>query len=626
MPSNAELSLLEKLNWRKADIKLIETIAIDDFSLTKENVRNLISRGFIKNSGERLINKWEDPRQIENGRIWIATKSRLNKNEFGKIMDSLKIQRPSPEVEWILKDKIDEIKPLKDIVSDEVFKKLAPKIREHSKYNIYDDSEVKTLIKDCISDVEKNGTYFHNKPWWGEASRYLLLKNERFGRTIDKILERVHNSKEQYNRNQKIAHKHNVSRMKSYLGKHHPELLQEISDEAFSNITERQQQYLQNGPPEKLNLIYEDALEKYNLSIDKIIEKKFLTDHNFSIKAKITIAQETSAITPRNLEVVYRPKKIDYKVFLKTLRNEPLEKYEARRLIDLRRNGIHPESKEVVYWIKSKNQSWNMEAIRKQEFLNDYEVKYGVNLDALQFVNTYKQVTKEQLLKYTSLSEVELERYAKGPTNADDILGGPILLKRSILPTLEQNKNDSLKKLSENNLHQDQSPLEYYYIAHQGAVSGRGFLKRILPEDSIAKKPQGRRNLLLHDLHVPTCVEEVKKELIKEGYKIKAIVAEFDQFKESKLGVSNENRKGGPAFFDAKIIVERLEYDEQGIASNSKEETIGVEWGDYSVGRLAKKIECAQFDRAFVYSSPNYNQRYIKKFTQYQNVSFRTLK
>ena len=602
IPTNTELAFLEKIQFRKFDEKLFHKIAKEDFSLSEGSVNSLLEQGFIAEKKEKAFSEWQDPKQIKDARIWLSSQERLSEIEHSKIMNTLGIEPPSEEITKLLTKNKSDVIP-------QAYKEVEARIREHSRYRSYNDTDMKKLLDECLTYVKKERPKVSGKNWRGTPERYLLLDNGKGYRAIHKVLEQVQYQRDELRRSGERELNLAVREGVKFLSENRPKLYQKIKDRAFSELSEKHQGFIKRGKPERTNFIYIDAQSNYQANISRIVEEDFLSRKSFLKESKITYNPQ-SPENINSLDEVYKPKMDDFKLFFKTIRGEKLSNQESLRLNALRREGVHPESEEITSFLKKPQKQWEMKLKRKTEFLNHYQSKYGINIQALEFVNTWKQVTREQL-NYIGLSNEDIDRHSQGLDEQDPILGSPKLLKRNHQPLSEQ---DSLNQTE---------PQEYFTIQHSGVVSGRGFLERRIGKELVQEGSQSRQNLLTHDLRVPTSVFRATEELKEMGIKVKKVIPEFSQFAESKKGISNDQRQNGPAYMDATLICEVIEYDEQGIATGKKEIKVGVEYGDYSNGRMEKKLDNADFDLAFVYSSEGPNKRYIQKFEQKTNVHFR---
>ena len=294
----------------------------------------------------------------------------------------------------------------------------------------------------------------------------------------------------------------------------------------------------------------------------------------------------------------------DYRLYFKTLREEPLNRGEKERLTILRENGIHPESVDFRKFVHEDPPSFNMKGARKSAFLEHYKKSYGINQEALDWVNRFKQLSGDQLSKYLGLSPDELKRYEKGVKGKS---GKPT----GAFPLLNKHRRFT-----------EYGPITYYSLSHNGPISGRAVMEERLSKDRIAKKPQNRSDLINHDLKVVDCVWIVKKELEEKKRKIIDIKNESTQYGDAKRGIVNEKRTGGPAFMDASIILNE-EVEIEGAKSRSK--IIAVEYGNYDPSRMAEKIAHSKFDEAHIFASPHYIRQYKKFIGEIPNVYFRSI-
>ena len=321
----------------------------------------------------------------------------------------------------------------------------------------------------------------------------------------------------------------------------------------------------------------------------KILSELKIEEPNFSIKELIK----------NNYYVYPQQKAEDFSLFLKIHFKEPLNLSESNRLIHLRENGIHPELN--YSFLTDEPSSWNMKAARKQAFIQHFKERYKINMQVIDFINKFKQVTHEQLLKL-GLSSGEIDRYVRGIENDKLPFGGKILNRHT--------------------LHTPKGKILYYSIQHKGLVSGRSLLQTRLPKELIAERPQQRQDLLFHDLKVVDCVLQVSEELKEKGLKILEIKNEASQYSDAKVGKTNNWRKDGPSFMDAILIIEESGNEALSLSGGTK--SIAVEYGNYTNERMMSKIENSNFDQAFIFS----NQTFQKKYSQLsitQNVVFRSI-
>lgn len=333
----------------------------------------------------------------------------------------------------------------------------------------------------------------------------------------------------------------------------------------------------------------------------KYLPSKFIWD---SVKILLELKIEEpnfllKGLLKDNIHIHPQQKIEDYSLFLKVHFKETLNQSESDRLIHLRENGIHPE---LSYsFLADEPSSWNMKAARKQAFIHHFKERYQINMQIIDFVNKFKQVTHEQLLKL-GLSSGEIDRYVRGIENDKVPFGGKILNRHT--------------------LHTPKGKILYYSIQHKGLVSGRSLLETRLPKELIAERPQQRQDLLFHDLKVVDCVLQMSKELEEKGYKILEVKNEASQYSDAKSGKSNNWRKDGPSFMDAVLIVEEPIDESLSLSGGSK--SIAVEYGNYTNERMMSKIENSSFDQAFVFSNTTFQQKY-SQLSITQNVVFRSI-
>lgn len=146
-------------------------------------------------------------------------------------------------------------------------------------------------------------------------------------------------------------------------------------------------------------------------------------------------------------------------------------------------------------------------------------------------------------------------------------------------------------------------------------------MENYIDTKDVAKKIQGRQDLLAHDLKVVDSVNKIIKKYKKEGYRIVDVKNEATILSETKKGVANDQRNNiDLGFMDAMVIVEK-EVEGKGTVRKS----VGVEFGDYSLSRMRRKLNEAQFDEGYVFSSPDYQQSYMRHIETGRSVSFLTL-
>lgn len=291
-----------------------------------------------------------------------------------------------------------------------------------------------------------------------------------------------------------------------------------------------------------------------------------------------------------------KPKVGDYELYFVLQRGEKLSKSQQRRIQLLEENGRSKDSANFKNFTNKESNSYRMKGARTSAFLKHYEATQGkVDLKALRHLNTFKQMTASQL-NYVGLDDKTIMRYSEGVKE----------IKNSNL----FNKHIAISK---------EGPIEYFSLNHEGPVSGRKFLERAkVNKKLIAKRPQGRADLIHHDLKVVDAVQKVVEIKKVEGKRLVRVENESMQYSAAKLGSMNHERAGGPSFMDAVLIFEE---DIIGPQQAGKEEVVAVEYGNYPTKRMVSKIQSAKFDQAFVYSNQVHQKRYTKHINQ-QNVIF----
>lgn len=336
--------------------------------------------------------------------------------------------------------------------------------------------------------------------------------------------------------------------------------------------------------------IWQSTLQRHSFEDSlKILSELKIEEPTFAIKKLIN----------NNNHIYPRQKNEDFTLFLKVHFNEPLNRTESSRLIHLRENGVHPE---LSYsFLTDEPQSWNMKAARKQAFIHHFRERYQINMKVIDFVNKFKQVTHEQLIKL-GLSSGEIDRYVRGIENNKIPFGGKIFNRHT--------------------LHTPKGNIIYYSIHHKGLVSGRSLLETRLPKNLIAERPQQRQDLLFHDLKVVDCLLQTSQKLEEKGYKILEVKNEASQYSDAKAGKSNNWRKDGPSFMDAILIVEEPINEALSLSGGTK--SIAVEYGNYTNERMMSKIENSSFDQAFIFSNSTSQERYSKMVVT-KNVIFHSI-
>lgn len=298
-------------------------------------------------------------------------------------------------------------------------------------------------------------------------------------------------------------------------------------------------------------------------------------------------------------KVIIKPKVGDYELYFALQRGEKLSKSQQRRIQLLEENGRSKNSANFRNFVNKDVKSFRMKGARTFAMLRHYEACYGqVDLKALKHLNTFKQMTSDQL-KYIGLDDKTIKRYSEG---VKDLKGSKLI-----------NRHVAISK---------QGPIEYFSINHEGPVSGRKFLEKAkVSKKHIAKRPQGRADLIHHDLKVVDAVQKVIEMKKAEGKKLVRVENESMQYSAAKLGAMNSERKDGPSFMDAVLVFEDEMIGPKPAGKTYGEEVVAVEYGNYPTKRMVNKIQSAKFDQAFVYSSETYKNRYTKHINQ-PNVTF----
>lgn len=287
---------------------------------------------------------------------------------------------------------------------------------------------------------------------------------------------------------------------------------------------------------------------------------------------------------------------LDYSIYFKSLRREILTKKELSRAEDLNDNGLNVNSDRFKAHIHEDPSSWRLKKAKKNEFVKHYKKLYEVPVEALKTLNTFKQMTKDHLIAF-GMTEDQFNLCANG---VDD--------------------KGTYRLLNKATLSIDGNRLDYYFLSHEGPISGRRILETYIDPGDISKRPQNRKDLLYHDLKVVDSVIDVVKEMRKKGYNLKAITPESEMFSQAKKGKANTERSDSLTFLDANLVFEDIKVPSGGGSTVE----IGVEYGNYKVQRMAHKLENAKFDQAYVYGDQRSVELYQKKiFTK--NVVFRSI-
>jgi len=280
---------------------------------------------------------------------------------------------------------------------------------------------------------------------------------------------------------------------------------------------------------------------------------------------------------------------MDYNIYFKLKDGKDLTVPELKRLDLLRINGIHIEKN--YDFLKEEPASFRLKKARNDSLIRSFIAEKNINIEILDEVNTFKQVTEDYLLK-RGLTKSDLDKYSQGGKFLGVEVNGKLLNKHYLgTPT---------------------GPITYYSIAHSGIISGRSILEQFREKNEISKSPQKRQDLLFHDLKAADCVLVVKNELEGQGFIVKKILNESAQYSENKAGKLNNERLSGPAFMDAQIIIEIPEGHESYTPGGKNTKTIAVEYGNYSNERMVSKVENSVFDEAFVFSNKTHTMKYSK--------------
>lgn len=291
----------------------------------------------------------------------------------------------------------------------------------------------------------------------------------------------------------------------------------------------------------------------------------------------------------------------DYNLIFKAYSKKELNNFEENRLQFLRQNGIHPESQSMVEHLRETPGSWKLKSLFKQRHVGIFLENYEVDPFVFEFTNCFKQVTEKQLGKL-GLEPKKLNMLTMGLPEDDLLLGGSRMFVRDWFKTPRGN-------------------VVHYSLQHEGLLSGRAVVEQRILKKDVTKKPQGRLDLLHHDLKVVDCVLEVINEYAEKGYEVVGIENEATQMSREKFEKSNEAR-GNVCFMDARIKFALKSEIEQG---NAKVLEVAVEYGNYELNRMQSKISNTKFDSAYVYSKDTYCNKYEKGITTNGDVKFRSI-
>lgn len=299
-------------------------------------------------------------------------------------------------------------------------------------------------------------------------------------------------------------------------------------------------------------------------------------------------------------------KMIDYSVYMNTRLGKTLNSKENDRIDTLKLIGRDPQMALNSNLFTSPPNSFRLKKEQALVFNRAFVDFYKINPEHIEFINKFKQVSEEDLLKL-GMKKVDLMRLSKGVDS--EIFGGKIIILNSETIFDETGK-----------------ALTYYSIQHKGIVSGRSILETFHPNTKIFSRTQSKQELLIHDLKVVSCVLEVIDEYKKLGYRVLEIKNESSQYSETKTGKLNSERHDGPAFMDAQIILEHQDPHHLAVSgSGGGKITVAVEYGNYITQRMQSKIDNAHFDVGYVFANQNTTQRYINKINTNKVVHFRTM-
>ncbi|MBF0206359.1 MAG: hypothetical protein HQK53_05665 [Oligoflexia bacterium] len=294
----------------------------------------------------------------------------------------------------------------------------------------------------------------------------------------------------------------------------------------------------------------------------------------------------------------------DYKIFFKRLQGVPLSTTEMNRVRSLVRDGILPDGNELKEAIKKIPRGWRLKNARNKHISEHLLGENNINIEALKFVNTFKQVTPEQFLKFLGddHNPSKIDRYLKNLDVNNEFTSSSRLLNLTHLPG-------------------PSGRISFLTINHVGDINGRKILQQHIDKQKINSRPQLRPDLLYHDLKAVDAVLVIKKELEQEGAVIKQILNESAQYSVNKIGVQNDRRSNTPSYMDAIIEIEKIDP----LTGEKSLERIAVEYGNYSLERMSSKINSAVFDKAYVFADANYTKRYAEKINTNKNVTFRSI-
>ncbi|MBX9837910.1 MAG: hypothetical protein K2X69_06290 [Silvanigrellaceae bacterium] len=361
---------------------------------------------------------------------------------------------------------------------------------------------------------------------------------------------------------------------------------------------------------EKYELNYEEpkSLQNFrNYSAAKNKNVPFVFLQKIKVSENLLNNHEIKDIMANKANIKsFKLKSTDFNLYYKIKNNESLTYFEHKRIKDFQLAGIMYEGKLMEKTLFDPElKGSRLIAERKKELLDNFLKENNFNRekinDILLFINTFKQVSKDNLIKNNALSEDEINT----------------LVKNKIIDQ-----------------HSSKKTGKYYSIQHIGELSGRTFLEEVIDKKNIQKTIQNREDLIFHDLKVVDCFLKVKEEYENNGYFVKKIMNETSQYSENKRNVQNDMRKSEAPYmdciveFEKKLTIQLDSENEIKSSSGSSSETItvAIEFGDYKLSTMSKKVESAKYDVAEVFSSQkNLVEKYINSIKISRQVRYRTI-
>lgn len=336
---------------------------------------------------------------------------------------------------------------------------------------------------------------------------------------------------------------------------------------------------------DKQTIIYR-SLENRSLSEIRV---GVLSENN-SIYDNLRLEEFCKVIRSLQGDVEVKPRLSEFPVLYKIKNGISLNSYELQISKNVLIKGYYENSTRLKEITSEYSKSFKIRGMQRY-FNNLYFAKNNmINIGSLEYINTFKQVTKNQLIK-AGLSEEEIHQYVTGIRDGETL--GKVLTER-VLPS----KNGEIR---------------YYSLNIGKHIDGKSILKLKLSDKDISTHPQRRQDLLFHDLKVVDAVQDAVERLKERGFEIMEVKNESSQFSSDRKGIQNDERLNLPTIMDAVIVARD---------PNGEVRTFGVEYGNYSIDRMRKKLDGANFDEGFVYSNGTYKNRYTKAFGDRSNVSF----